>query len=452
MFRKLLGYGILTVILLALVAGPVAAKDAATLDTLDNGMELILVENHSSPLIASVIFVQSGSKYESEYENGITHFLEHLLFSGTTHLSGDEIWRTIRNMGGGLYAFTGEDITGYQLTVPRERIEYALTLQADMLFNSTFPEEEVACERKIVIEEINGSNDRLGAATLSFFTGHALANTGYERPILGYESLIANIPRGAVVAYWKEHYTPNKMTALVIGDFETSRMRAMLENILGCFESPVSPDQSTAGDLHRTLANAKGRAGQIVGQHRFDTAGPVRSIHIQFSVQAPKIESPDYLPFDLLTRYLDLDKASPLHTVLATDSAPVRGGISTWLEPHHGFSRMRIAINATIFQSADSIIDRTVATLVGMGSHQADSVDIVGLKTSARCEAVYSSEDFVTYPSKVPHLLALTDWNWVETYPEWLDSVTWEQCRSVAAKWLDQPNYVVTVMTPTDSL
>ena len=91
---------------------------------LDNGMEVILKEKHGSPMIASIIFVKSGSKYESKYENGITHFLEHLLFNGTTALSREELDGSIRDLGGYINAFTRKDMTAFLVLLNKQYIDY----------------------------------------------------------------------------------------------------------------------------------------------------------------------------------------------------------------------------------------------------------------------------------------------------------------------------------------
>ncbi|HWR83408.1 MAG TPA: pitrilysin family protein, partial [Candidatus Deferrimicrobium sp.] len=168
---------------------------------LGNGMEVILKESHGSPMVASIVFVKSGSKYESKFENGITHFLEHFLFDGTATLTREQLDLSIQDLGGYINAFTRPELTAFLILMPRQFIDYGLTVQADMLFNSTIPAEELPKERKVVIEEINRDADAPGAAAEAFFVEKAYAGTDYSRPVLGYKAFIENIPREAIIDY-----------------------------------------------------------------------------------------------------------------------------------------------------------------------------------------------------------------------------------------------------------
>ncbi|MCK4460760.1 MAG: insulinase family protein, partial [candidate division Zixibacteria bacterium] len=172
---------VIFIILATCLAGTIWG--AGTTYQLDNGMEVILKETHASPMVAGMVFVKSGSKYESRFENGITHFLEHLLFNGTVNRSREEIDGSIRDLGGYLNAFTRKDLTSYFVLMPKQHIDYGLVTMADMLFNSTIPENELLKERQVVIEEIKRSADSPGWAAEKFFTEKAFAGTNYDRPV-----------------------------------------------------------------------------------------------------------------------------------------------------------------------------------------------------------------------------------------------------------------------------
>ena len=107
--------------------------------TLTNGMEVILVENHASPMVSSVVSVKAGSIYEDGTNNGVSHLLEHLLFDGTGERTRIEIMEGIEDHGGYLNATTRDDHTAYILLIPSEHMEFGLAVQTDMLFNSIFP-------------------------------------------------------------------------------------------------------------------------------------------------------------------------------------------------------------------------------------------------------------------------------------------------------------------------
>ncbi len=150
---------ILTAILVSLLSGMAYAGLPSTRVTLDNGMQVILVENHSSPMIASIVFVNAGARYENEFNNGSTHFLEHLLFDGTKTKTQEQLDDAIERHGGYINAFTRKELTGYLVLMPTQYIDYGLDVQSDQLFNSILPDDRFPKERKIVIEEIRQSDD-----------------------------------------------------------------------------------------------------------------------------------------------------------------------------------------------------------------------------------------------------------------------------------------------------
>lgn len=415
-----------------------------------NGMEVILKEVHGAPMIASVVFVKSGSKYETTYENGITHFLEHLLFDGTTHMSREELEQSITDRGGYINAFTRKELTAYLVLMPSQLIDYGMAVQADMLFNSVFPEDELAKERRVVIEEIKRNADAPGSDAEAFFTQWAYAGTPYARPVLGYASFIENIPRQAIIDYWKRNYVPSNMTLLIIGDFRTARMKGIVQAIFGEIPGQLSVAPTDSASI------AEGEAPLVLphlpGQTRFDTTAAVRSTYIDFSFAAPHFTDDEYMAFDLLSRYLGSDEVSPLARALKGGPAPLATEVSIRLEPYREFSRLDLSIIAPDAQLADSIISTVMQVLTGISSHVAHGSVIDGIKTQARCERVYNSEKLHFFAFMIAPMIMTTGWDFVDSYNDRLSQITWSACQASAREWLDDPRYVVTVVSPpTDS-
>ena len=323
-------FAFLFIVLAVFVASDSSAEDLVY--RLDNGMEVILRENHSSPMVASIIFVKSGSKYESQYENGITHFLEHLLFNGTVNLTREELDASIRDLGGMVNAFTRKEMTCYFTLLPRQYNDYGLTVLADMLFNSVIPENELTKERKVVLEEINRDTDAPAAAAEAFFTEKAYGDTDYGRPVLGYKAFIENIPRDAIINYWKRYYVPSNMTALIIGDFDADEMKTSMENIFGTITDtsasmaePMPGEQTLRADSLAPKMQTKPVKAVV-----YDTVANVTSTYVNFSIDAPVYSDAEYLSIDLLSQYLDMDDISPLMNALKGGDNPLD---CTWIHP-----------------------------------------------------------------------------------------------------------------------
>ncbi len=439
--------------LVLFISASLASADESAFE-LENGMQVVLQENHSSPMVSSIIFVKSGSKYESEYENGMTHFLEHLLFDGTANLTRDELDNSIDDLGGYINAFTRKDLTAYLVVLPKQYIDYGIAVQADMLFNSAFPEDELAKERMVVVEEINQCKDSPGDAADAFFTEKAYANTDYARPVLGYTPLIENIPREAIVAYWKEYYTPDRMTMLVIGDFDSPEMKKSIGSIFTSFKASDAGESSKETGMlmdRAKLAEGKRRHGSIIGQNRFDTVANVQSTYVNFSIPAPQVSDNDYLPFDLLTTYLSMEDLSPLKQALLGGEAPLATEVGISLDPRGEFSRLELSIITDNPDNRDSIIAVTIGQLKAASSLEADSAVIAGIKTSVRCEAFYNAEKLHYYGFLIAPLVMSAGWDFIQNYPDLFAEVEWSQCTDAASRWLGNPDYVVTTVRPADT-
>jgi predicted Zn-dependent peptidase len=200
---------------------------------LNNGMKVLLIENPALPMVGSNVVVKIGSAYENFSTSGLSHMLEHLLFNGTTSRNQKKLYDDVDRIGGYNNATTAEFYTNYMMVTPAENIRKGMEIQADMLFNSTLPTDKFEKEKGIVLEEISKSladpQEQLERNTLSIlYQGHALS-----LPTLGTYSTIQSLLRDDVNSFYKNNYVPNNMTLSVIGNFRTSAMLPLIQEIYG---------------------------------------------------------------------------------------------------------------------------------------------------------------------------------------------------------------------------
>jgi zinc protease len=418
---------------------------------LDNGMRIILMENHSAPMVASVVFVKSGARYESRFENGITHLLEHLLFDGTVNLSRKELNDAVQSLGGYINAFTTKDLTAYLVLVPSQFIKYGLTVQADMLFNSMIPEDELAKERKVVIEEINSARDRPGAPAEAFFIDKAYAETGYSRPVLGYRSFIEQIPREAIIAYWKKHYTPDRMIALIIGDFDSADMTQTATAVFGDLRAAMPSDTALASRSRSDRAGAEEKPPLSVGQMIYDTVANVTSTYVDLSFEAPSWKDDQYVPFSLLADYLDLDEVSPLKSALLSGDNPAATEVSVALETRDRFSRLDVSIITDQAERSAEIINKVVDVVSDLNAHIAPSASFEGVKMTIKCNDIYYRERLHYYGFMIAPLIMTAGWDFIQEYPDLVARTSWADCQAAAAAFLDNPHYIATIVSPAEN-
>ncbi len=407
--------------------------------TLENGMEVILKENHSSPMISSLVFIRAGAKYEDDFNNGVTHLLEHLLFDGTKNRSREEISKGIENHGGYINAFTRKDLTAYMVLMPKEYIELGLEIQADQLFNSIFPDEELPKERKVVIEEIQQSNDRESELAYQFFNAKSMAGTAYERTVLGYKNIIASLPKEKIIEYWKRFYAPNNMIALVIGDFDTEKMIEQFHSVFGVIPPVDLPNPPVVSYFPPTEKKV------------FNKGGRTKQTYINLAIDAPHFTDPDYYAFDLLAEYLSDDANSPLAQKLVdAERNPLYRSFSAGIETQEEFSRLTIDVITDDKAKSDQIIATIEEVLQNLNDYLPPAEILDGIKVSKKANEIFMQEKLHYYGIIIAPLMVTTGYDFLESYLGAIDKVNPSIISRAADRWLSDLKYVATVFHPEE--
>jgi predicted Zn-dependent peptidase len=427
---------ILSVLLFVLTTGSLVWAGKTTIYTLPNGMEVILKENHSTPLVSSVIVVKAGSKYESEQNNGFTHLLEHMLFNGTETRGREQIDEGVKDHGGYINAFTRQEITGYLIVMPKEFMDFGLDIQSDQLFHSTLPESQFPKERDIVAEEIKKDNDNVDNAASDFFNSVIFAGTPYARPVIGYESTIRNVTRDEVMKYYKEHYVPANMTALIIGDFETALMQKLVEKFFG--NVPKSnPPQLPVFQISPPF-------GTEIKVKKF----PTKTTFIQISVPAPLYSDPDYYAYDVMTQILNSGESSPLAKVLTSGEKPLANDISASLDVQKEYTMMNISIQTDKPENVDTIVTAAINVLKELPPKKFTVKDINRVVIPNKVEEIKLEEKLHYYGIMKAPFLATCGYGFLENYVDNLSAVTPENVSAVAQKYFINPKYVACALEP----
>ncbi|MBI3872050.1 MAG: insulinase family protein [candidate division Zixibacteria bacterium] len=412
---------------------------SAVVYTMANGMQVILKENHSSPMIASVAFVRSGSKYETELNNGVTHFLEHLLFDGTATRTQEQISDRIKNLGGYINAFTRKELTGYLSLVPAEYIAEALDIQQDMLFNSIFPEDRFPKERKIVIEEIRKDADSPDNASENFHDRWAYQGSPFARPVMGYENLVAAFPREEVIEYYHTYYQPNNMILLVIGDFAPAAMRERVEESFGRHPARPLPPRPAV-----TVPSVHGRMVQR-------TTAPIGETRVDVHIRLPLFTEASYDALALWAEILGDETLSPLQRNLVEgDHAPATQ-VSATMETQAEFSALHIWAATDVPANADTIVALIARTLAALPKSMVSAADVRLITTRLEVQDIFLREKLHYYALMKAPMLVVTGYDFVDRLPARMAQVTPAQLQKAAAQYLTVNDYVATIITPPDT-
>ncbi|MFQ6111983.1 MAG: M16 family metallopeptidase, partial [Nitrospinota bacterium] len=214
---------------------------------LPNGLKVLLLEDHRAPVLTFQVWYRVGSRDEAPGQTGLSHMLEHMMFKGTPQHGPGVFSNLVQKQGGRHNAFTSQDYTAYFENIASDRAEVALELEADRMVNLILDPEEIARERKVVMEERRSSvEDRPERELFEKVAATAFRVHPYGWPIVGRASDIKNFNREKLLSHYRKYYKPNNATAILVGDFNPAEMLKLLERYFGPIPAGPAPPKLKA--------------------------------------------------------------------------------------------------------------------------------------------------------------------------------------------------------------
>jgi zinc protease len=221
--------------LLTLKASP--ADSGVTEFKLANGLQVVVVPDHRSPVVTHYVWYRVGAADEPAGVSGIAHFLEHLMFKSTDKIATGAFSKIIARMGGQDNAFTSHDVTGYFQRISKDRLRTVMEMEADRMVNLKLDEKEVATERAVILEERRSRTENSPSSILSEQMSAALyQNHPYRIPIIGWMHEMAKLSREDALAFYKRFYAPNNAIVVVAGDVTADEVKALAEATYGALK------------------------------------------------------------------------------------------------------------------------------------------------------------------------------------------------------------------------
>src|SRR6266508_4612300 len=215
-------------------AEPGRAADTVVAATLDNGLRVLLLEDHRSPIVTVQMWYRAGSRNELRGATGIAHFLEHLMFRGTSKYGPGAFARLVERNGGQDNAFTSQDVTSYYVNIAADRLDLVLDLEADRMHNLQLDPKIIASEREVVIEERRTrTEDDPGGALGEEVSALAFRAHSYGQPIIGWMLDIRRITPDEIRSFYKTYYVPNNAILVMVGDFKAAEVMTKVKAAFG---------------------------------------------------------------------------------------------------------------------------------------------------------------------------------------------------------------------------
>lgn len=288
--------------------------------TFDNGHTLVLAHKKSTMVNIST-WVATGSVNENNHNNGVSHFLEHLMFKGTHNYKAGEFDKTLERKGGIINAATWKDYTFYYVTIPTEHFDLALHMHADMMIDPVLPEEEIGSpfdingkepadkrERCVVIEEIRMGQDNNWRRVYNALNDSMYEKHPYKRNVIGTAEIISSIPQTEIMRYYKTFYTPFNMTTVIVGEFNSDEVIKKVQNEFKFQDF---------GNFDRLVPDEKPLETRIKNPKVIEKTAHINTGYMMFGFLADKPENlKETIALDLLTTILGDGKSSRLNTNL----------------------------------------------------------------------------------------------------------------------------------------
>ena len=219
---------------IGLIVGPVLSAHAGVFNPetffLKNGMQVVVIPNHRVPVVTHMVWYRVGSADEAANESGIAHFLEHLMFKGTTNRKSGEFSEVVARNGGQENAFTSFDYTAYYQTISVDRLELLMEMEADRMTNLVITPKEVEPERQVVLEERRSRVENNPSSILSEHLNAALfLSHPYRNPVIGWKHDIEGLNIDSILAFYKRWYAPNNAILVVAGDITAAQLKPLAE-------------------------------------------------------------------------------------------------------------------------------------------------------------------------------------------------------------------------------
>ena len=414
---------------------------------LENGLTVVLREVHQAPVASFWLWYRVGSRNEVPGRTGASHWVEHMLFKGTPTFPKGTIDRLISREGGVSNAMTWIDWTTYFATLPADRIELALRIEADRMVNALFDPDEVEAERTVIISERQGSENNPRFRLAEAIQAIAFRVHPYHHMVIGDMADLKTMSRDDLYRHYRAYYVPNNAVAVAVGDFDGEAMLGQIEALFGSIPpGPVPPPPQR-------------EEPPPDGERRVILQGEGTTAYVDLSIRAPRALDPDYFPMIVLDAVmvgsggLGMGGTTTNHTtrlyrrlVEGELATAVYGGITPTLDPYLGGYGATVRTGHT----PEEVEAAIWAEIERVKQEPISEEEFAKALKQARAQFAYSSESVTSQARWLGFAEMMDSYGWFFTYLDRLAQVTAEDVRRVAQTYFDRRNLIVGWYVPEE--
>ena len=417
---------------LSLLAMPAIAEEVTTF-TLDNGMDVVVIEDHRAPVVVHMVWYRRGSADEPLGQSGVAHFLEHLLFKATDNMASGELSEVVAANGGSDNAFTSYDYTAYYQRVAADRLPLMMEMEADRMVNLRLTQADIATERDVILEERNMrvENNPSALAREQMMAAQYL-NHRYGVPVIGWKHEMESLELEDALSFYDLYYSPNNAVLVVAGDVDPAEVRSLADQYYGVIPPEENlPERLRAEEPPQTAAR------------RLTFVDPrVSQPYLARSYLAPERDSGDQQKAAALVYLAEMLGGSPFSSALGvalqfdTQLAVYTGaGYDADKLDDTTFSLSVAPAEGVALSEVEAAMDAAIAEFLAA---EIDASRLESIRTQLRAGQIYARDNVEglanRYGAALSQGLTVQD---VQDWPAVLEAVTAEDIKSVAAEVLD---------------
>ncbi|WP_236951461.1 M16 family metallopeptidase [Ketogulonicigenium robustum] len=427
-----------------MAAPALAQQDDVSTFALDNGLQIVVIEDHRAPIVTQMLWYRVGSADEPKGQSGIAHFLEHLMFKGTQTVASGAFSAAVAANGGEDNAFTSYDYTAYFQRVAADRLPLMMEMEADRMRGLALTTDEINTERNVVLEERNQRTDsNPGAVAQEQARAAQYLNHPYGLPVIGWRHEVEALTLPQIRAVYDMYYAPNNATLVVAGDVDPDQVYQLAEQYYG----PIPPSEGLQPRVRPS------EPPQLAARHLDFSDARVAQPYLVRTYLAPARKAGDQTEAAALTYLAEILGGSSFTSVLGQALAfdtqialGVDAGYSGVALDSGTFSLSLLPTNGVTLPDAEAALDKALQDFLANGVDQAQ---LERIRTQLRAGEIYGRDNVRgqanRYGAALATGLTVDD---VQNWPDVLQSITADDVMAAARDVLDMRQSVTLFVTP----
>ena len=418
-------------------------------EVLDNGLRVLIREMHTAPLASVWCWYRVGSKDETTGQTGVSHWVEHMNFKGTTNIPRDKVKGIIEQFGGYWNGYTWIDQTTYIETATRDALDRMLFIEAERMANCLYDPADCESERTVILSELRGGENDPDTLLEQELTATAFETHPYGHPTIGWLPDLQAMTRDDLYGYYKRFYVPNNATLVIVGDVDTADAMLRVVRYFG----GIRP-----GDVARRPRIVE---PEQLGERRLTLSREGTTAYLKLGYHAPAADDPDFFPMLLLDAVLTGAKGLNLWASFRTPppqrsarlyralvdarlASSVTGGLVPTAEPF----LYTISVTATDGTPLARLEEATLAELDRARSAGVTEAELQKAVRQLHARLVFENDSIANVGHQLGYFETIASWRICETLRERIDAVTLDHVNAAAVERLKPHNRTVAWFDP----